>query len=366
MRGAAQAGGPDAPVGFVEELKRQWLAMIDAVQDPLVLVNRDYEIVRANSDYFARAQVAAGLSIRDLAGRRCFEVFAGRTSPCVHCRLGDASAGPVYWETQALAPGRFHQIRATPVGEAGSELAVVHYRDVTDWKALQESLARADKLAALGKLAGGVAHEISSPLAGILAFSQMALKELGEESAVSDDLREIQEAARKCKVILEGMLGFARQEKPSDSQVFDVFESVRAALRLTAPLMRKARVQLVLELPEAKALVLGSGGKLEQVVVNLVTNAVYAMRAGGGHLVLRGRLDEGVVLEVTDSGEGMDPEVLAKIFDPFFTTKPVGEGTGLGLSVTYSIVRQHGGTIFGTSSPGMGTTMVVRLPLAAS
>jgi two-component system NtrC family sensor kinase len=353
----------EANLERVEELKRQWMAMIDAIEDPLALVGSSFTLERQNVPYFREAQAKGDATIRELGGRNCYEVFAGRTSPCPHCRLSEALSDgkPRTWNTEALVPDRSFEIRVHPMGDR----AVVHYRDVTELRTMQESLARSDKLAALGKLAGGVAHEINSPLAGILAFAQMALREMDDEDAHKQDMREIEDAARKCKVIVEGLLGFARQDKPSDAAVFDAFDCVRSTLRLASPMLKKSRIELHAFLPtdSTRALVRGTPGKIDQVVLNLVTNAIQAMEQGGALEVSARIQGAQVVVVVKDSGEGIDSSIIGRIFDPFFTTKTIGEGTGLGLSISYSILKQHGGDIEVQSQMGVGTTFAFTLPL---
>jgi len=181
-------------------------------------------------------------------------------------------------------------------------------------------------------------------------------------------MREIEDAARKCKVIVEGMLGFARQDMPSDEALFDALECVRSTLRLASPMLKKSQIELHAFLPEdgSKAMVKGTAGKIDQVMLNLVTNAIQAMHQGGA-LEVTASLDArrtSVVVVVKDSGEGIDKAIIGRIFDPFFTTKTIGEGTGLGLSISYSIIKQHGGSIDVDSEQGVGTTFTFSLPLA--
>jgi len=358
---------------LVEDLKRQWLAMIDAISDPLSIVDADYTLHRQNLPYVTAARGRGELSIREFAGNKCYEVFAGRDAPCTHCRLTEALASgkETTWSTGDLLPDREFVIRVHAAfddrGESGVARAVVHYHDVTQLRAMQENLGRADKLAALGKLAGGVAHEINSPLAGILAFAQMALREMDEEDPHKQDMREIEDAARKCKVIVEGLLGFARQDRPSDEKIFDLFECVRSTLRLASPLLKKHGIETHVFLGEKDgrmAPLKGNAGKFDQVLLNLVTNAIQAMKQGGALEIVGDVGERNVTLQIRDSGPGIEPSVIGRIFDPFFTTKAIGEGTGLGLSITYSIVKQHGGEISVQTQLGVGTTFTLELPLA--
>jgi two-component system NtrC family sensor kinase len=356
-------------IEFVEELKRQWMAMIDAIDDPLVIIDKNYYILRTNWA-FARNSIRAGASsIRDFRGKRCYEIFVGRDTPCEHCRVRDAASGTIneQWVSRELFNDREYEIRAhVLMNEHGLPDAnghvVVHYRDLTEQKMLQERLAQSDKLAALGKLAGGVAHEINSPLAGILAFSQMVLKEMDSEDPHFSDLREIEDAAKKCKVIVEGLLGFARQERVSDVCEVNLFEILESTLRLAAPLLRKNRIDLESNLP-GRGIVIANSGKMGQVFLNLITNAIHAIGQSGGVISVEGETtDTEVLVTVRDTGVGIEPHHLKKIFDPFFTTKPIGEGTGLGLSVSYSIIKQYDGSIRVVSTPGLGSAFTVVLP----
>lgn len=359
-------------IEFLEDLKRQWMAMIDAVSDPLALINGNFEVLRQNKSYVDLAVNPSQLGITEFRGKKCYEVFAGRTSPCSNCKLVPylknelpvESPAALAWETSELFPDRQMEVRANQLEARPSEqLFVVQYRDVTDQRRLMEQLSQSDKLAALGKLASGVAHEINSPLAGILAFSQMVLKEMDGEDPHREDLKEIEDAARKCKVIVEGLLGFGRQDHASEMQVTDVFEAVRSTLRLASAVLRKHNIDLTTTFLEPSAWVFGNQGKLGQVFLNLVTNAIYVMKDGGSLNVLGRIFENNVQISISDSGPGIEPHIASKIFDPFFTTKPIGEGTGLGLSICYSIVKQHGGKIEVESEPGLGATFVVTLPL---
>ncbi len=356
-------------VGFVEDLKKQWMAMIDAVTDPLVILAEDYTILRQNLSYSQMAQ-SSDLEITAYRGKKCHEVFAGRSSPCSHCKLKDAreTGRAQEWQVDdAFQKGHTHVIRVHPLAasDRDKQRFVVHYRDVTEFKSLQDSLAHADKLAALGKLAGGVAHEINSPLAGILAFAQMVLKELPEENPHRADLLEIEEAAKKCKVIVENLLGFARQEKPTEIQNFNLLDCLESTLRLAKAIMGPAQINLDYKRPEQPEdfVIEGQSGKMGQVFLNLITNSIQAIGSDGGTISIVPESRGDVVnISIEDSGTGMEPEVLKKAFDPFFTTKPVGQGTGLGLSISYSIVKQHGGTITAESAVGEGVRIALSLP----
>lgn len=359
-------------IEFIEGLKQQWMAMIDATDDPLVVIDADYNILRQNVAYVRNSKNAKERSIREFFGEKCYEIFADRSEPCSHCQVYAAinSAHAVTWSTKELFDNREVEIRAHVLLRAPSEdpyeplKLVIHYRDVTEQKLLQDKLAQADKLTAIGKLAGGVAHEINSPLAGILAFTQMLLKEVPEGDPHRNDLLEIEEGARKCKVIVESLLGFSRQSKTDEISDVDIFEIIRSTTRLAAPLIRKNSVNFILNIPQERAIVAANAGKLSQVVLNLLTNAIYSMKNCGGLLEISSQIEYGnIKINISDQGEGIDPKNIKQIFDPFFTTKPVGEGTGLGLSISYSIVKHYGGDITVSSIPDVGSVFTIVLPL---
>lgn len=354
-------------VEFVEHLKTQWMGMIDAVEDPLALIDANYNIRRQNRAYVELAINPDQLDIRQFKGQKCYEAFAGRTAPCPDCKFQKAHTDGIKstWNSRHLLHGREVEVRVSPNVdvEHGDTLTVVHYRDVTHQRSLQNSLARADKLAALGKLAGGVAHEINSPLAGIMAFAQMALREMQEDDPHFEDMREIEAAAQKCKVIVEGLLGFARQDIPEATEVFDLLDCIHLTLRLVKAILRKEQIQLNLAVPQEPIYIDGSKGRLSQVFLNLITNSIYAMKDGGGEIEISVVVaDSNAEIKIRDTGVGIKTEHLKKIFDPFFTTKPIGEGTGLGLAICYSIVTQHRGSISVESSEGVGTTFTLTLP----
>ena len=341
--------------------------MIDALEDPLVLIDENFNIRRQNLAYVEKAINPAQLDLKEFKGKKCFEVYAGRNAPCPDCKVANArqEGQKSSWTSAELFAGRDIEVRVLPNVDIddSNALIVVHYRDITQQRALQESLARADKLAALGKLAGGVAHEINSPLAGIMAFAQMALREMSEDDPHLEDMKEIEAAAQKCKLIVEGLLGFARQDSPESVEPYDIVENIQATIRLARAMLRKEKIELRLDLPPKPVYIEGSKGRFSQVILNLITNAIYAMRDGGGELeIVLTELADAVQIKVRDSGCGIPPHIQRKIFDPFFTTKPVGEGTGLGLAISYSIVTQHRGTISVQSSEGVGTTFNVTVP----
>jgi signal transduction histidine kinase len=230
---------------------------------------------------------------------------------------------------------------------------------------LREQLYHADRLATLGKLTAGVAHELNEPLGSILGFAQLAREAQGLPGQVADDLDKIVKAALHVREIIKKLMFFGRQTPPRMTSV-DLNEAIREALSLMEPRAASQRVRVVQRLDPQSPLVIADPGQILQVLVNLMVNAIQAM-PDGGDLTLSTRIgDEAVFLSVEDSGTGMSEEILKQIFVPFFTTKEVGQGTGLGLSVAHGIVTAHGGTISVVSEPGSGSKFEVRLPAAGA
>ena len=229
------------------------------------------------------------------------------------------------------------------------------------------------KMAAIGTLAGGVAHELNNPLSGILAFAQILLTEHRSSPQLSEDLGQIEQCALKCKRIVDSLLRFARRQDDDARAPNDVHSLIRKAVAVGR--MQKGFRAVTLEESFAAnpASCFVDGDQLVQVFVNLVINATQAILAGDRPGTLRiatslgssngnGKHDE-LVVSVADSGVGMEEAVRARVFEPFFTTKAPGEGTGLGLAIVHNIVQAHGGSIRVESEAGQGTEFTVRLPL---
>ena len=243
-----------------------------------------------------------------------------------------------------------------PVGQ------VLNVRNLTEERRLEEQLRQSEKLAALGELVAGVAHELNNPLAGISALAQLLLEDqLSDEQR--DSVRLVKREADRAVGVIRDLLIFSRKTGPARAPV-DLNEIIELTLRLRSYSLRSAGVDVQLDLERGVPRVHGDDQRLQQVLLNLVVNAEYALqRAASKRLIVTTALAEGgLTVMVRDTGVGMDEETRQRIFEPFYTTKPAGQGTGLGLSVSYGIVHAHGGTITVASEPGRGTTFRVFLP----
>ncbi len=265
-------------------------------------------------------------------------------------RRPEADEGPFLKEERSLIDAVARQLAA-----------VVERREAAAESArLQELLRHADRLATIGQLAAGVAHELNEPLGNVLGFAQLAKK---GGPAVAGDLDKIVAAALHAREIVRKLMLFARQTPPTKTRV-NLNTVISEGLYLVEARCAKEGVELVRRLEPDLPDIIADSFQLHQVLVNLVVNAVQAMPGGGTLTIRTGRSDGHVVLVVEDTGCGLTEEVRRQIFIPFFTTKDVNQGTGLGLSVVHGIVSAHGGTIMVASEPGRGARFEILLPLA--
>jgi len=238
-------------------------------------------------------------------------------------------------------------------------------RDMTSERDMRVRLMESDRLAAVGELVAGVAHEVNNPLSSISAFAQLLLRDDDLSPAHRESIEVIRAETTRASQVVKDLLTFARRSDPQ-REPLDLNGVVARTLRLRQYQLAEASVRVRQELAPDLPPVLGDARQLQQVCLNLVTNAVHAMEPqGSGALTLRTSHDEdGVVLEVSDTGPGISAGARPHVFEPFFTTKGEGEGTGLGLSVSYGIVKAHGGTIEVADTGPDGTTFRVRIPAA--
>jgi two-component system, NtrC family, sensor kinase len=284
--------------------------------------------------------------------------------------FGRALVGPIrkfQAYTRRIAAGDFTLIPPTRLyRDEFSELALAVNRMLAELQSHQDGLVKAGKLAAVGTITSGIAHELNNPLNNI-SITTEALMEDWAEMAEEEKWRLLQDVyfeTERAAEIVKSLLDFTRNERPELLPV-DIAEVVQQTVRLAQNEMTLADVTLVNTLPEGLPRVMGAFDQLRQVFLNLFLNAIQAMPRGGRLAVAASTNESGrVCVEVSDTGTGIPADVLPHIFDPFFTTKEPGQGTGLGLSVTASIIKKHGGEIHVTSEPGRGTTFHVCLPIA--
>jgi two-component system, NtrC family, sensor kinase len=263
------------------------------------------------------------------------------------------------------AEGRSHMVNVSiaPFEVVSGERhgTVLILEDVTARVRLEEQLQHSEKMASIGLLAAGVAHEVNTPLTGISSYTQMLKEQVKAEDLRYPLLEKIEKQTFRAAKIINNLLNFARSST-AEFELVDVNKSVLEVLSLLEHQMDKARIRIVKELTEDLPEVRGNENRIQQVFFNLILNARDAMPKGGWLTIATHADEDTVVVEVRDTGHGIKREDVKRIYDPFFTTKGIGRGTGLGLSVSYGIVQEHGGAIFVDSAPGKGTTFQVALP----
>jgi len=241
-------------------------------------------------------------------------------------------------------------------------------RDMTERQRLETAMRRSEKMSAVGQLAAGVAHEINNPLGVILGYAQALVRRLPPADALEAPLRSIEKEAVRCKNLVQDLLTFSRVGKV-EREPMDINKSVTAALSLVKAQAKIGQIMVERELAEGLPLILGNPNQIQQVIINLATNAMDALGLAGTISIRTEALEDGplswVCLKVSDSGSGIPQDILTRIFEPFFTTKPVGKGTGLGLSLVHEIVKKHSGTIDVQSRPGR-TEFCVKFPARRS
>jgi len=351
-------------------------AIIDTLPLSLYAIDRQYRIVAWNRN---RELGELGLPRGEALGRNIFDVLTKQSRELLEREFG-----------KVFATGEIHRVEQESVTESGetnhwliskipmradendevSHVITVGENITVRVKAYR-AVARAEKLAAVGRLAAGVVHEINNPLATIAACAESLEKRIKEgafsDSPDAEDLREylglIRDEAFRCKSITNGLLDFSRLRAGQRVPV-DVTEVIKAAGRLVTLQERGDNIQIVVEAAAGLPRVSGDVGQLQQAVVALATNAIDAMPEGGTLTLTAICSNSRVLVQVRDTGIGIAPENMTKIFDPFFTTKDVGRGTGLGLAVCYGILSDHGGRLDVRSTVGAGTTFTITLPVA--
>lgn len=248
-------------------------------------------------------------------------------------------------------------------------------RDITRWKKLQDDLIRIDRLAEIGRLAAGVAHEINNPLAiinEVTGWAEGIVQDAGGLSAqdreeLAKAIKDIVEQTKRCRHITHQLLGFVREAAP-EKREFDVHEVLNETIDFIKPELKYAPIEIVRKFSEKPLSIKSDPKMMEQVFVNLLTNAIHAINEKGrdqGRIEIRtGKTDSEVEISITDNGTGIAEENQDKVLKLFFTTKPPGKGTGLGLSICQNILKNLNGSLRFDSKPGLGTTFTVRIPFS--
>jgi signal transduction histidine kinase len=330
---------------------------LNSMSDGVMIVNTEYVVQFMNS--------AAARDFRDSNSKLCWKML-GLDAECPHCpipRYLNGNRGACRGVTSS--GGRYYDLAIAPLtGVDGGLLVIEVLRDVTENKRLQEELDRSSRLASVGMLAAGIAHEINNPLTGVLGFSHRLLRKSTDQK-VSEDLRRIYTEAERAAKIVQNLLAFARRRQPK-KELSDVNEILQSALELRAYELKTSNIEVITDLAPSLAQIMLDFHQIQEVFLNIILNAEQAMTEAhsGGRLIIRTEERKGYIRTTfIDDGPGIPAEHLDKLFDPFFSTKGERGGTGLGLSVCHGIVTEHGGKIYARSKRGKGATFFIELPL---
>jgi two-component system NtrC family sensor kinase len=346
-------------------------AVIDGILHPIYTITEEWKLVAVNMTKAKELEASPA----ELAGQRCYEAFFQRDSPCEHCAVAGTLAEhePIGWTVSWL--GKDHWPREwdvnsfpIPVSAPNSASAIVIWQDRTEERRLENSLVQAGKLAAIGQLAAGVAHEINNPLTAINANAQMLEMTMSPDDDNYESVELIVQAGDRAAKVVRGLLDFARQSQ-FEFEMVDVNGTIMQALGLVAYQFTVANIKVIKKLAAGLPQVDASWEHLESVWLNLLINSRDALASlpGEKQVEIVSRLDstgKEVLVFMRDNGHGMATGELAHAFEPFFTTKGPGQGTGLGLANCRRIIEQHGGKIEVSSSAREGTTFIVRLPVS--
>jgi two-component system, NtrC family, sensor kinase len=342
--------------------------ILESLNDGLVVVSRDGRILRWNR----RLEELYGTRHEEAVGRRLDEVFAPSFIDMIASASRESAEGGAFFRVPLATrreDGRrlLVNVATTPLRDSDGAIAgtIVVIEDISSRVQLEEQLQISEKMASIGLLAAGVAHEVNTPLTGISSYTQMLLENAAPDDPATRVLEKIERQTFRAAKIVNGLLNLARPAQV-DAGPIDLHAVIGDVLTLLEHQLRNGRIQARKELAAVSPIVQGIEYKLQQVFLNLFLNARDAMPRGGWLTIATSTADDGsAVVEVSDTGSGIPVEQLSRIYDPFFTTKEIGKGTGLGLSITYGIVQEHHGTITCESVVGQGTRFVLTLPPAA-
>jgi two-component system, NtrC family, sensor kinase len=353
----------------LRETRARYKSIInELIQEDVMVIGFDYRILDVNDSLLKRL----GLERTEVIGRHCYEITHRQSQPC----SGEKHPCPLIQTMETKKPYQtthvhldkddreiYFSIGTYPMLEDGEVIGAIEIsRDITKDIMAQKAMMQQEKLASVGRLSAGVAHEINNPLTTILTTAMLIQEDLDPEDPNYQELATISKETLRCRKIVTSLLDFARQSTPTRKPC-DINQIVQESVSLTQKQAAFKDVILNYELDENIPLLNLDKGQIQQSFINLIINAIEATGAGGSIFIstLYQKYQDRVDIAVSDTGQGISENDLSKIFDPFFTTKD--EGTGLGLAITHGIIEQHSGSIDAFSKLGRGTIFTIKLPV---
>ncbi len=339
----------------------------ELIQEDVMIIGSDYRVLDINETLLA----TLGLERKEAVGRYCYEITHRLTTPC----SGEDHKCPLKETLMTRKPTKethihkdkdnknvHYSISAYPLFENGEIIGAIELsRDITADINTRQAMMQQDKLASIGRLSAGVAHEINNPLTTILTTAMLIQEDIDPDNPMYEELETITNETLRCRKIVASLLDFARQTKPAKKH-HNINDIIAECIHLTRKQAEFKDVQILKALSEKVPKLLLDKEQIQQALINLILNATDATDPGG-KITVSTAFSPGnqfVNIKVSDTGKGIAAEVVDKIFEPFFTTREIG--TGLGLAITHGIIGRHGGDIRVQSRPGQGTTFTIRLP----
>lgn len=375
-----------------EALKHQWEATFDAILDPVSVISADHTLLRVNRSFAERS----GTEPEKIIGRKCYEALFGRSSPCQGCTVGRTEnsnkrktgneiengsnfrlkpartvGGPSSEEQNVIYDVFSHEIQFKPEDRT---LYVNMYHDVSSQLRYERQILESAKMAELGTIGSSIAHELNNPLGGMLSFLQLIKMDLKGDEPWYADIEEMEKGARRCRDIVQSLLGFTRKSSPDSAEIIDLREVAEQALKITELQTRSMGIVVKRDFPDHPLQLRGQFNALAQALRNFLQNAQEAIAeqmkntASGkkrvsGEITIRMWVEnDWIEVEIEDNGAGFDPGISDRIYDPMYTTKNSDLNPGLGLTVAQQIIRDHGGRLEISSDKGLGTKAKISLP----
>ncbi|MEZ4600883.1 MAG: ATP-binding protein [Syntrophotaleaceae bacterium] len=353
----------------VSRARKGWESTFNAVPDPILLIDTDHKLLLRNNRPLPKIVLQSAPAV---IGEKCHAILYGRNTPCPDCPMDilRQTREPVYrraeTETQRVLDFAFYPV----LGDNGELVAMTKtVKDVTEKSQMESRLLHSERLAAIGEMAAGVAHELNSPLTAIIGTAQLLRCEWVDRAELAESLEEVANCGLRCKRIIKNLLTFSRQDQVPMTET-DLNREIERAMALVDYLIDKSDIRIIKNLAPDLPRIMANGLQIQQVVTNLMINARDALDKTKGPKTIQletflKECRDGVwaVVSVRDNGQGIEKENLQKIFTPFFTSKEATKGTGLGLSLSFGIAQAHGGTLEVESTFGEGSVFSLLLPL---
>ncbi len=348
----------------IKHAAEEWRATFDSITDFISINSRDNKILRVNKAFAEEY----GMKPEETIGKHCYEIIYKTKKPCQDCPHKKTLETKKTETLEVYNPERemYYQISTSPMFDnSGEVMGSVHIiRDITKRRQMEEQLIMTDRLASIGELASGIAHELNNPLTSVIGFSQLLMEEDFPDTA-KKDLEIVHNEARRASGIVKNLLMFARKHSPV-KQVSQINKIIDDVLKLRSYEQRVNNIEVTTNFAPKLPEIMVDYFQIQQVFLNIIINAESAMLESnkcGKLTITTERKNDHVVASFKDDGPGIDEDNIDRIFHPFFTTKEVGKGTGLGLSICHGIVTEHKGKIYVKSELGRGANFVIELPI---